>query len=136
MKIRNALALCAASAVAFASSACTTTEKVNVMQPGDQAMTCAALRAEFAKLDEIKNDGQSDQGVNGANVAGFLLVPLAIAGNYMTARDAMQLAEQRRTYLMTIYNTKQCDNPANANLTFRVPASMLSPIERSVGVSH
>lgn len=136
MKIRNALTLCAASAVAFASSACTTTEKVNVMQPGDQAMTCSGLRAEFTRLDTIKADAQSDQGVNGANVAGFLLFPLAIAGNYMTARDAMQLAEQRRTYLMTIYNTKQCDNPANANLTFRVPASMLGPIERSVGVSH
>lgn len=136
MKIRTALALCAASAVAFASSACTTTEKVNVMQPGDQAMTCSGLRTEFARLDAIKADAQSDQGVNGANVAGFLLFPLAIAGNYLTARDAMTLAEQRRTHLMGIYNGKNCDNPANASLTFMVPSSLLGPIDRSASGMH
>ena len=136
MKIRTALALCAASAVAFASSACTTTEKVNVMQPGDQAMTCAALRAEFVKLDEVKADGQSDQGVNGANVAAVLFFWPAAVGNYMSARDALAVAERRHTHLMTIYNSKNCDNPANANLSFMVPSSLLGPIERSVGVSH
>lgn len=134
MKIRTTLALCAASIVAFASSACTTTEKVNVMQPGDQAMTCSQLRAEFVRLDEIKADGQSDQGVNGANVAAVLFFWPAAVGNYMSARDAMAVAERRHNHLMTIYNTKQCDNPANADLQFMVPRELLGPIAR--GVSH
>lgn len=136
MKFRTALALCAASAVAFASSACTTTEKVNVMQPGDQAMTCTQLRAEFAKLDEIKADGQSDQGVNAANVGAVLFFWPAAVGNYMSARDALAVAERRHTHLMTIYNGKSCDNPANANLSFMVPSSLLGPIDRGVGVAH
>ncbi|OYX55548.1 MAG: hypothetical protein B7Y86_12880 [Brevundimonas subvibrioides] len=103
------------------------------MQPGDQAMTCAALRAEFVKLDEIKLDGQSDQGVNGANVAAVLFFWPAAVGNYMSARDALAVAERRHSHLMTIYDGKNCDNPANANLTFMVPRELLTP---EGGVSH
>ena len=29
---------------------------------------------------------------------------------------------------MTFYNDKQCDNPANANLTMQVPNFLLEPI--------
>lgn len=134
MMIRNTVALCVASAMALATTACTTTEKVNVMQPGDQAMTCSQLRTEFTKLDEIKADGQSDQGVNGANVAAVLFFWPAAVGNYMSARDALAVAERRHTHLMSIYNSKSCDNPANADLIFMVPSNLLGPIER--GVSH
>ena len=98
--------------------------------PGDRAMTCTQLKEEFAKLDVIKRDADSDKGVNGANVAAVLLFWPAAAGNYLNARDAQQLAEQRRTHLMTFYNEKQCDNPANANLTFSVPAALLAPVGR------
>lgn len=96
-------------------------------------MTCTQLKAEFAKLDELKADGQSDQGVNAANVASVLFFWPAAVGNYMSARDALALAERRHTHLMGIYNSKQCDNPANANLSFMVPSALLTP-ER--GVSH
>lgn len=127
MKLKS-VALCAASAMLLATSACTTTEKVNVMQPGDQAMTCTQLKAEFAKLDTVKADADSDKGVNGANVAAVLLFWPAAAGNYLNARDAENLVNQRRTYLMTIYNGKNCDNPANANLMINVPRALLEPI--------
>ena len=123
MRLLIASAMCASVAL----GACTTTEKVNVMQPGDRMMTCTQLKDEFAKLDEIKRDGQSDQGVNGANVAAVLFFWPAAVGNYMSARDALQVAERRHTHLMTIYNEKRCDNPANANLRFSVPAELLTP---------
>jgi len=116
--------------------ACTTTPKVAVMQPGDRAMTCTGLRTEFAKLDQIKAQGEHNQGVNGANVAAAILLPMAIAGNYLTARDAMQLAEQRRTYLMSFYNEKNCDNPANADLQFMVPAAALTPAVNTARGMH
>lgn len=112
------------------TSACTTTERVSVIQPGDQAMTCTQMREQFVKLDEIRRDGQSDQGVNAANVGAVLFFWPAAVGNYMSARDAMQLAERRKDHLMTIYNSKQCDNPANANLVVRVPSALLEPIGR------
>lgn len=118
----------AAVAAALSTAACTTTEKVSVMMPGDRAMTCNQLKEEFAKLDVIKRDADSDKGVNGANVAAVLLFWPAAAGNYLNARDAQQLAEQRRTHLMTFYNDKQCDNPANAEVRFMVPNALLAPI--------
>jgi len=118
----------AAIAAAALASACTTTEKVSVMQPGDRAMTCTQLKEEFAKLDAIKRDADSDKGVNGANVAAVILFWPAAAGNYLNARDAQQLVEQRRTHLMSFYNDKQCDNPANADLRLMVPNALLAPI--------
>jgi len=118
----------AAIAAAALTSACTTTEKVSVMQPGDRAMTCTQLKEEFAKLDAIKRDADSDKGVNGANVAAVILFWPAAAGNYLNARDAQQLVEQRRSHLMSFYNDKQCDNPANAELRLMVPNALLAPI--------
>lgn len=126
MSIKTSLTVAAVAVLALASSACTTTEKVSIMQPGDTAMNCSGLRAEFNKLDTISADADSDKGVNGANVAAVLLFWPAAAGNYLNARDAQQLVSQRRTYLMTLYNEKRCDNPANADLMFNVPTSMLT----------
>jgi hypothetical protein len=120
----------AAAIAAAATSACTTTQRVSVVQPGDRTMTCTQLRDQFVQLDEIIRDGQSDQGVNGANVAAVLFFWPAAVGNYMSARDAMQVAERRREHLMTIYNDKQCDNPNNANLQIRIPGALLAPIAR------
>jgi hypothetical protein len=130
MNIRTTLALAAASAIALTSTACTTTEKVNVMQPGDQAMTCTQLKAEFARLDAVKADASKDKGVNGANVAAVLLFWPAAAGNYLNARDAENLVNQRRTHLMSIHNSKGCDNPANAELRIMVPRALLGPLTR------
>lgn len=126
MSTRTTLSLAAIATLALASTACTTTQKVSVMQPGDTAMNCSGLRTEFGKLDAISADADGDKGVNGANVAAVLLFWPAAAGNYLNARDAQQLVTQRRTYLMGLYNEKHCDNPANANLMFSVPDSMLT----------
>lgn len=116
------------SMAALGIGACTTTEKVNVMMPGDQAMTCTQLRAEFVNLDAVKADAESDKGINTANVAAVIFFWPAAAGNYLNARDAENLVNQRRTHLMTFYNEKRCDNPANSNVTFMVPSSLLTPI--------
>jgi hypothetical protein len=110
--------------------ACTTTERVSVVQPGDRTMTCTQLRTEFDRLDEIRRDGQSDQGINAANVGAVLFFWPAAVGNYFTARDAMEIAERRREHLMDIYNGKDCDNPQNANLMIQVPVHLLAPVSR------
>lgn len=121
---KTVLALVAMSTLA----ACTTTEKISVTQPGDRMLTCTQLRDQFAHLDSIRRDGQRDQGVNVANAAAIVLFWPAVAGNYLSARDAMQLAEDRKAHLMVFYNDKNCDNPANAEVMVRVPAALLAPI--------
>ena len=125
MKNITAGALCAAMLFV---GACTTTQKVSVTEPGDRMLTCSQLKEQFAQLDAIRRDGQRDQGVNGANVAAVLLFWPAAAGNYLSARDAMQLAEDRKTHLMQFYNEKNCDNPANAEVMVRVPSALLAAI--------
>lgn len=54
-------AIAATLCAGLALTACTTTEKVNVMQPGDRAMTCTQLKDEFGKLDVIKRDAEKDK---------------------------------------------------------------------------
>lgn len=93
---------------AFMLSACTTSEKVSVMQPGDQAMSCQELEREFANLETIKRDAERDGGVNTANVAAAVFFWPAAAGNYLNAREAQQLVEDRRQHLMGIYDDKSC----------------------------
>jgi hypothetical protein len=110
----------ALSAVAMLG-ACTTTQKVSVTQPGDRVLTCAQLRSQFAELDAIREDGQHDQGVNVANAAAILLFWPAAAGNYLSARDAIKMADDRKTHLMQYYNEKNCDNAANAEVLVSVP---------------
>jgi hypothetical protein len=89
-------------------SACTTTEKVAVQQPGDKTLTCEQLEAEFVKLDNVMQDAQGDKGVNTANVAAVVFFWPAAVGNYMNAKDAEELVEKRRTHLMSIYDSKGC----------------------------
>lgn len=129
MKKITAVAMCAAM---IAAGACTTTEKVSVTQPGDRMLTCTELRDQFAKLDAITKDAQRDQGVNVANVAAVVLFWPAVAGNYLSARDARQLAEDRKTHLMQYYTEKNCDNPANAEVMVRVPTALLAPVGRGM----
>ena len=112
MNIRIATSLAVAAALAFGASACTTSTKVAVMQPGDSELSCQGLQEQFAALDQIEKDADKDQGLNGANVAAAIVFPLAIIGNYMGADEAKDLARERRAHLMTFWNSKHCTRSA------------------------
>lgn len=96
--------LCASLAL----GACTTTQRVNPMQPGDRSMSCSQLTREFERLDGVTRDAERDQGINVANVAAVLFFWPAAVGNYLTAGEARSLVNERRAHLMTIYDSKGC----------------------------
>lgn len=98
----------AVAALALGVSACATTTKVAVQQPGDEKLTCDQMKAEFAKLDGVVAEASDNKGVNTANVAAVLLFWPAAVGNYMDADKAEKLVEQRRAHLMNIYRSKNC----------------------------
>ena len=106
--LRNIARVGMAAAIALAATACATTTKVAVQQPGDQNMSCEALKAEFAKLDKVQEEADHNKGVNTANVAAVLLFWPAAVGNYMDADKAEKLMNKRRDHLMAIYNAKSC----------------------------
>ena len=99
-------------ACAMMTTACTTTQKVSPVQPGDRNMSGQQIAAEFEKLDTIKADADKDGGVNTANVAAVLFFWPAAVGNWMNARDARELVEKRREHLMKIHDSKNCQTPA------------------------
>jgi len=97
-----------AAILALSTSACVTTTKVAIEQPGDERMSCADINAEFKKLDSVVAEGDENKGVNTANVAAVLFFWPAAVGNYMDADKAQKLVEQRRAHLMGIYRSKGC----------------------------
>ena len=98
------------AAVALSAAACATTTKVAVQQPGDASMSCAQLKAEFAKLDAVQQEADHNKGVNTANVAAVLLFWPAAVGNYMDADKAEELVTQRKSVLANMYAKKNCSN--------------------------
>ena len=95
-------------AAALMVSACTSSEKVSVMQPGDEKMSCAELENEFERLETVKRDAERDGGVNTANVAAVVFFWPAAVGNWINAEEAQELVEDRRQHLMGIYSDKNC----------------------------
>jgi len=106
--LRKAARLAIVGACLLSTTACVTTTKVAVEQPGDERMSCAEIAAEFKRLDAVVLEGDDNKGVNTANVAAVLLFWPAAVGNYMDADKAQKLVEQRRAHLMTIYRGKGC----------------------------
>ena len=51
---------------------CATSQKIQVVQPGDHNLSCDAIKAEMAKLDKAEADIESKKGVTGTNVASAL----------------------------------------------------------------
>jgi hypothetical protein len=52
---------------------CATSQKVQVVQPGDQNLSCNAISEELAKLDKTQAEIDSKKGVTGTNVVAALL---------------------------------------------------------------
>ena len=87
---------------------CATSEKVQVVQPGDPNLSCNAIKGEFARLDKAQADIDSKKGVTGTNVAAALLWLPGLAYTYYDAGEATRLVSGRRSALTVIYNSKNC----------------------------
>lgn len=98
----------AVTAAAMILSACSHTEKVSVMQPGDQKMSCAEIQNEFDDMDRVMAEAKKNKGASGANIAAVVLFWPAAVGNYVDAKDAEDLVAQRRMHLTRIYEEKGC----------------------------
>jgi hypothetical protein len=87
---------------------CATSQKVQVVQPGDQSMSCNAIKEEFARLDKAQAEIDSKKGVTGTNVAAALFWLPGLAYTYYDAGEATRLISDRRSALTVIYNNKNC----------------------------
>lgn len=87
---------------------CATSQKIQVVQPGDHNLSCDAIKAELAKLDKAEADIESKKGVTGTNVAGALFWLPGLAYTYYDAGEATRLVNDRRSAMTTLYNNKNC----------------------------
>lgn len=87
---------------------CATSQKIQVVQPGDQNLSCNAIKEELARLDKAQADIDSKKGVTGTNVAGALFWWPGLAYTYYDAGEATRLVGDRKSALTTIYNNKNC----------------------------
>jgi len=96
--------------VLFASLAagCATSRKVQVVQMGDDQLTCDELLAEMKKLDEAQAEVDSKKGVTGTNVAAALFWVPGLVYTYYDAGEATRLINQRKSHLTALYNKKGC----------------------------
>ena len=88
---------------------CATSQKIQVVQPGDPNLSCAALKDEIGKLDKAQAEIDSKKGMTGTNVAAALFWLPGLAYTYYDAGEAQRLITDRKSGLTTIYNNKKCN---------------------------
>ncbi len=87
---------------------CATSQKVQVVQMGDDKLSCATITEELAQLDKADTEVNSKKGVTGTNVAAALFFWPALAYTYIDAKDANEAISDRRSHLTAIGNKKNC----------------------------
>jgi len=89
-------------------SACATPEIVATKQIGDKKMNCQQIEKELEQIKKIKTEADADRGVSGKNVAAAILFWPAIIGNQMNTSKAIEAANKRESYLVELYDAKNC----------------------------
>ncbi len=89
---------------------CATSNKVDIIQRGDNKLSCAQLENEFQKLEKSKEEIESKKGVTGTNVAAAILWMPGLAYTYYDAGEATRLIAERKAHLTKIYNDNDCSN--------------------------
>lgn len=89
-------------------AACAKPHVVDVVQPYDEELNCAGLKAEMAKLDTFRAEAEKEKGVTGGNAMRALVFPIGIWATYENVNDAVSAANQREVYLTGLMTKKDC----------------------------
>ncbi len=87
---------------------CATSDKVQVVQAGDNHLSCSQIKVELHKTDQAEKNVNSKKGVTGTNVASALFWLPGLAYTYYDAGQATQAINDRRSSLTKLYNEKGC----------------------------
>ena len=69
MNLLSRLIATATVAATVTLAGCSTSQKIQVVQPGDNNLSCAGLKEEMAKLDKAQAEIEGKKGLTGTNVA-------------------------------------------------------------------
>ncbi len=96
--------------ITFITVGCATSNKVDIIQRGDNQLSCSQLDNEFKKLEKSQEQIKSKKGVTGTNVAAAILWLPGLAYTYYDAGEATRLIAERKAHLTKIHNDNNCPN--------------------------
>jgi len=108
MKKHYAQIICLALLSLFVAG-CATSRKVQVIQMGDDQLTCKELTTQMKGMDKAQANVDSKKGMTGTNVASALFWIPGLAYTYYDAGQATKLISERKSHLIELYNKKGCD---------------------------
>lgn len=88
---------------------CATSPKVQVVDVGDEEMSCRQLASEMNKLDKAQADVDDKKGVTGTNVASAIFWLPGLAYTYYDAGQATDKINERRSHLAGLFSHNKCD---------------------------
>jgi len=97
-------------ALAALLSACSCPDVVETKKIGDENMSCQQLLTEIREIENARQTLGAEKGVTGQNVAAVLFFWPALIATHSNVNDAVRALDQRKSYLVEIYNKKSCQN--------------------------
>ena len=97
-----------AGLLTVALAGCATSKKTQIVQAGDNKMSCDEIDRELVRLDQAEEEVESKKGVTGTNVASALFWLPGLAYTYYDAGQANEAINDRRSHLTGLYNDKGC----------------------------
>ncbi len=95
-------------AVPILLAGCASSQKIQIVQAGDQKLSCDDIKQQLEEVDAVTSANEKNKGATGKNVAAAIFFWPALAYTYIDARDAEKLALDRKNHLTKIYNDKNC----------------------------
>ena len=89
-------------------TSCSTPKAIDVMQFGDDQMSCNELKLAYESADMSEDEAHSNKGVTDENILSALFFFPAYFVTYGTSIHAEYNASQRKDHLLKLYIKKKC----------------------------
>ena len=89
-------------------ASCSTPKAIDIMQFGDEQMSCNELKLAFESADLSEDEAHSNKGVTDENILSALFFFPAYFVTYGTSIHAEYNASQRKDHLLKLYIQKDC----------------------------
>jgi len=89
-------------------ASCATPKAVDIMQFGDEKMSCNELKLAYESADLSEDEAHSNKGVTDENILSAIFFFPAYFVTYGTSIHAEYNASQRKDYLLKLYIEKEC----------------------------
>ena len=87
---------------------CATPTVVATQEVSDVNLSCEQLVAEIAEAERFRQAAQNEKGATGTNVAAGIFFWPALFATYRNIDEATHAAEERKRYLVDLYNSNDC----------------------------